>query len=232
MEKISISIFFPCYNEEKNVGTLLTKAIQFIPNITSDYEIIVVDDGSIDATAEIAQSFSQNHSQVRVIRHETNKGYGAALKTGFASCGKDYIFFTDGDNQFDITEIAKLLPYVKEFDIVTGFRMKRRDNFVRKINEFCFNRLVRILFGLKIRDLNCAFKIYKREVINSLELRSSWGFINSELLIRAKKNGFTIKEVGVTHYPRRWGSQTGANLKVVAGSLRELFKLRKELKEK
>jgi|Deesub1362A_J573_1020465.scaffolds.fasta_scaffold01035_9 glycosyltransferase involved in cell wall biosynthesis len=230
MTKISLSVFFPCYNEEKNIGKLLEKTIRFLPTIADDYEIIVVDDGSKDSTPEVVQSFAKKHSQVRLVRHETNKGYGAAVRTGFESAQKEYIFFTDGDNQFDITEITKLLPYIKDYDIVAGYRLKRRDNFIRKINEFCFNRLVRFLFGLKIKDLNCAFKIYKKEVIKSLKLRSNWGFINSELLIRARKRGYTIKEVGVTHYPRQWGTQTGANPRVVFGSLYELFRLRKELK--
>ncbi len=230
MEKINLSVFFPCYNEEKNIRRLLEKTIQFLPTIANDYEIIVVDDGSQDSTSEVVRNFSQNHSHVKVIRHETNKGYGAALRTGFENCEKDYIFFTDGDNQFDIAEMTKLLPYIRDYDIVAGFRIRRSDNFIRKINEFCFNRLVRIFFGLKIKDLNCAFKIYKKEVIKSLKLRSNWGFINSELLIRAKEKGYTIKEVGVTHYPRQWGAQTGASLRVVFGSLRELFNLRKELR--
>ncbi|MBI4698016.1 MAG: glycosyltransferase family 2 protein [Nitrospirae bacterium] len=230
MQKINLSVFFPCYNEEQNIGALLDRTVAFVPAIASDYEIIVVDDGSSDNTAEIANKYSAMDPRIKVIRHETNRGYGAALRTGFSNCRKDYIFFTDGDNQFDITELTKLLPYTGDFDIVAGFRIKRKDNFIRKINEFCFNRAVRILFGLKIRDLNCAFKIYKKKVLESLELRSSWGFINSELLIRARKMGFTIKEVGVTHYPRQWGSQTGASLKVVIGSLSELFKLRKEIR--
>jgi glycosyltransferase involved in cell wall biosynthesis len=160
-----------------------------------------------------------------------NKGYGAALRTGFENSSKDFIFFTDSDNQFDISEMTKLLPYIRDYDIVTGFRIKRQDNIIRKINEFGFNRLIRILFGLKVKDLNCAFKIYKKEVIKSIPLKSTLAFINSEILIRAKKKGFTIKEVGVKHYPRQWGTQTGANLKVITGTFRELFKLRKELRQ-
>jgi glycosyltransferase involved in cell wall biosynthesis len=230
MDKISISVFSPCYNEEKNFGKLLKGMLDFLPEISSDFEIIIVDDGSTDSTAEIARKYAMNHSQVKVISHKRNMGYGAALRTGFENCNKDYIFFTDGDNQFDISEMTKLLPYIRDYDIVTGYRLKRRDNFIRKINEFNFNRLVRILFGLKVKDLNCAFKIYRKEVIKSLKLRSTLAFINSELLIRAKKKGFTLKEVGVTHYPRKWGTQSGANLKVIAGTFRELFQLRRELR--
>ena len=187
MEKISLSVFIPCFNEDKNIGELLSKAIQFLPKVSSDYEIIVVDDGSSDATFQIAQKISKENPQVKIIRHEKNKGYGAALRSGFENSKKDHIFFTDGDSQFDITELSKLVPYTKDYDIVAGFRIKRRDNFMRKINEFSFNRLVRVLFGLKIRDLNCAFKIYKKEVIDNLTLRSSLAFINSEMLIRAKR---------------------------------------------
>lgn len=231
MEKINLSIFFPCYNEEKNIGTLLGNILNFIPTIASDYEVIVVDDGSVDRTVEIAQKFAQENPQIKIVKHGENRGYGAALRTGFENCEKDYIFFTDGDNQFDIREITKLIPYIKNYDIVAGFRMKRQDNFIRKINEFSFNRLIRILFGFKVRDLNCAFKIYKKEVVRNLTLRSNWGFINSEFLIRAVKKGFTIKEVGVTHYPRQWGVQSGASLKVVLGSLKEVFRLKKELSQ-
>jgi glycosyltransferase involved in cell wall biosynthesis len=229
MDKLSISVFAPCFNEEDNVEKLLNNMLEFIPKISGDYEIIIVDDGSTDATAEIALQLAASHPQIRVIRHKENKGYGAALRTGFENSGKDIIFFTDSDNQFDISEMTKLLPYIRDYDIVTGFRIHRRDNIIRKINEYGFNRLRRLLFGLKLGDLNCAFKMYKREVIKSISMKSNLAFINSEILIRAKKKGFTIKEVGVTHYPRKWGTQTGANLKVITGTFRELFTLRKEL---
>jgi glycosyltransferase involved in cell wall biosynthesis len=230
MDKLSISVFSPCFNEEDNVEKLLNNMLDFIPKISTDYEIIIVDDGSTDATAELALQLAVDHPQIRVIRHKENKGYGAALRTGFENSSKDIIFFTDSDNQFDISEMTKLLPYIRDYDIVTGFRIQRRDNIVRKINEYGFNRLIRLLFGLKIRDLNCAFKMYKKAVIKSIPMKSNLAFINSEILIRARKKGFTIKEVGVTHYPRKWGTQTGANLKVITGTFHELFTLRKELR--
>lgn len=233
MEKISISAFFPCYNEEKNVEKLLTKAAQFLPTIAYDYEIIVVDDGSSDATTEIARNFLRENPKVKIIRHETNMGYGAALRTGFDNSEKEYIFFTDGDNQFDIREIVKLLPYIKDFDIVAGFRIKRRDNFIRRLNAKCFNLLVRLLFGLKVKDIDCAFKIFKRDVIGNLKLQSSGAFINAEFLIRATRRGYKIKEIGVSHYPRQWGTQTGASPRVVLRAFHELFKFKyKGYKEK
>ena len=230
MEKISLSVFFPCYNEEKNIGKLLKEATQFLPIIAHDYEIIVIDDGSRDATLEIAQKFSQKNPKIKVIRHKKNKGYGAALRTGFENSEKEYIFFTDGDNQFDIKEIIKLLPYIKEFDIVAGFRIKRRDNFIRRFNAKAFNLLIRFIFGLKVKDIDCAFKIIKKKVIKDLKLQSMGAFINAELLILAVKKGYKIKQVGVNHYPRIYGTQTGSSPAVVLRALYELFKLRKFLK--
>ncbi len=229
MDKISISVFFPCHNEGENIKKLLTDTAKFLPTIASDYEIIVVDDGSIDSTAEIAKTFSQNNPFVKVVQHQKNMGYGAALRTGFVTSQKDYIFFTDADNQFNITELSKLVPYLKHYDIVAGFRINRKDNFFRRVNAKSFNLFIRLLFGLKIKDLNCAFKVFKKEVLKNMELKSSGALINAEVLIRALKKGYRMKEVGVSHYPRLWGTQTGAHPKVVFRAFSELFKLRKEL---
>jgi len=150
-KKINISIFFPCYNEEKNIEVLTNSATNFIQTISDQYEVIIVNDGSKDSTREIAETIAKRDPHVKVYNHETNYGYGAALKTGFKNSIYDYIFFTDGDNQFDIKEIGGLLPYAEEFDIVAGYRINRRDNFMRRLNAWSFNLFVRILFGLKIR---------------------------------------------------------------------------------
>jgi glycosyltransferase involved in cell wall biosynthesis len=230
LEKISLSVFFPCYNEEKNVNKLVHNANQFLPSIAADYEIIVIDDGSTDRTAEIAGRLAEEDPHVRLIRHETNRGYGSTLRTGFKNSLKNYIFFTDGDNQFDIKELTNLLPYIKDFDIVAGYRIKRQDNLMRQLNAWCFNTIIRILFGLKIKDLNCAFKLFRHDVIENITIESNGALVNAELLLRASKKGYTIKEFGVTHYPRQWGSPTGANLRVIAKAFYELFKLRKKLR--
>jgi len=230
MNNISISVFFPCYNEGRNIGKLLTNTLNFIPKICSDFEVIVVDDGSRDDTAEIAHIFSQKDPRVKVVSHGRNKGYGFALRTGIENSNKNYIFFTDGDNQFDITELAKLLPHLQDFDIVAGFRIKRKDNLVRRLNAKSFKILIQILFGLKITDLNCAFKIFKSKSVKNMELKSSGAMINAEILIRAMKKGYKMKEVGINHYPRQWGTQTGGNLRVIIRAFRDLYKMRKELK--
>lgn len=230
MEKISISVFFPCYNEEYNIKKAVDSANDFLPSIASDYEIIVVDDGSKDRTADIVRSLSEENPLVRLISHETNKGYGAALRSGFRNSTKDYIFFTDGDNQFDIKELTSLLPWIGEVDIVVGYRIKRQDNYMRTINAWCFQNFVRLLFGLRIRDLNCAFKLFKREVIENAAMVSDGAFINAEILIGAMRKGYTMKQIGVTHYPRKWGTRTGANFKVIIKAFYELFKVRKTLR--
>ncbi|OGL42490.1 MAG: cell wall biosynthesis glycosyltransferase [Candidatus Schekmanbacteria bacterium GWA2_38_11] len=229
-KKLNISVFFPCYNEEKNLESLTNSILNFLPAISDQYEVIIVNDGSKDRTREIAETLSKKNHHVKVFNHETNLGYGAALKTGFKNAKFDYIFFTDGDNQFDIKEIERFIPFSQEFDVVAGYRINRRDNFIRRLNATSFKMFVRMLFGLQIRDLNCAFKLFKKKVIDAIDIESTGAFINAEILIKAKKKGFTMTEVGVTHYPRQWGTQTGANPKVIFRAFCDLFKLHQKLK--
>lgn len=230
LKKINISVFFPCYNEEGNLEDLVSKTLSFLPDIANKFEVIIVNDGSSDGTGEIADRLAKENSNVKVFHHPTNLGYGSAIKTGFINSQLDYIFFTDGDNQFDIRELEKFLPYTDEYDVVAGYRLKRRDNLIRSLNALGFNMFVRLLFGLKVRDLNCAFKIFKKKVIDSIDIDSTGAFINAEILISASKKNFKVTEIGVNHYPRHWGSQTGANIRVVLRAFYELFKLRKKLR--
>ncbi|MBC8549416.1 MAG: glycosyltransferase family 2 protein [Nitrospira sp.] len=231
MTNISLSVFFPCFNEKDNIQTLITTADNYLSGISNDYEIIIVDDGSSDGTYEEAIKLSETVPTLRVVQHEANRGYGAALRTGFDTAQKDFIFFTDGDNQFDISEISKFLPYIADYDIVAGFRIKRNDNLIRWLNSRSFQLLVQVLFGLQIKDMNCAFKIFKKHIIKESPLKSTGAMINAELLIRAMKKGASMKEIGVNHYPRQWGSQTGANITVIIRAFKELFSLRSELNQ-
>jgi glycosyltransferase involved in cell wall biosynthesis len=230
MKHSGISVFFPAYNEEKMIRTTVYGALSVIPGLFDDFEIMIIDDGSTDGTPRICDEIASENRNVRVIHHPKNLGYGAALKSGFSSAGKDLVFFTDGDNQFDISEIKLLLPRLEDSDMVIGYRLKRNDPWQRLLFAKSWGMLIRILFGLRVKDTDCAFKLMKKRVTDSIALRSDGAFISAELLIKAKKKGFRISQVGVHHFPRKEGKQTGANIKVIFRAFMELFKLWRELR--
>ena len=224
-----ISIFFPAFNEEKNIQTTVSAALSVASSIFDDFEIMIVDDGSSDKTPELIDSLSRSNNKIKAVHHTANMGYGAAVRTGFAKASKELVFYTDGDGQFDISEIKLFLPLIKEADLVIGYRIKRSDPFHRWLFAKLWGTFIAILFNIWVRDTDCAFKLIKRKVIQSLDLKSNGAFISAELLIKAKKKGFKIKQVGVHHYPRKGGKQTGANIKVILKAFYELFKLWREL---
>jgi len=224
----SISVVFPAFNEESNIKTLIDQTIQTLSELTDKWEIIVVDDGSSDRTSEIVKEYANNN--IYVIRHPSNKGYGAALKSGIVSARNDLIFFSDSDLQFDIKELGKLLQWLNGYAIVIGYRIKRQDPFHRRLNAFGWNTLVRLMFGLKVKDINCAFKIFRRSVFEKIKIDAVGAMVNTDILSQAVKYGFRIKEVPVTHYPRLKGKQTGANIRVIFKAFKELLRLRNKLK--
>jgi glycosyltransferase involved in cell wall biosynthesis len=229
-DKYSISLFFPCYNEEANVETQTLKSIDVLSSVTDDYEVIIVNDGSKDRTREIADSLVQQYpTEVKVIHHPTNLGYGAALQSGFRAASKNLVFYTDGDGQFDISEMPALLKFIPEFDIVSCYRLNRQDGFMRKVNAFCWGTLGNILFRFGLRDVDCAFKLYKREIFDNIKMQSTGALIDTEILARAKRKGYKIKQVGVHHYPRAAGTQTGAKISVILRAFRELFVLYRQI---
>ncbi|MHC4385788.1 MAG: glycosyltransferase family 2 protein [Planctomycetota bacterium] len=225
----SLSVFFPCYNEKDSIRSLTEKTVSVVEKICSDHEVILVNDGSSDGTDVLANQLAEEYPAVRVIHHTQNKGYGAALQSGFRAATKEYVFYTDGDGQFDIGELPNLLPLIRQYDIVSGYRISRQDNLLRKINAFCWTKLVGFLFDLKLKDIDCAFKLYKREIFDRIEMHSTGALIDTEILARAQRKGYTITQIGVHHYPRMAGQQTGANLKVILRAFKELFQLRKEI---
>jgi glycosyltransferase involved in cell wall biosynthesis len=220
-----ISVFFPCYNEQDNVGSTVEKALDVLGKLGMDFEVIIIDDGSSDDTGQIANELAGRDGRIKVVHHPDNLGYGAALQSGFAAATKELVFYTDGDGQFDIGEMPPLLPLLEQYDIVSCYRLNRRDSLVRKINGWCWTKLVCLLFGLKIRDIDCAFKLYKREVFQGLHLSSTGALIDTEVLARASRRGYLITQKGVHHYPRTAGSQTGSDLRVILRAFRELFML-------
>lgn len=225
----SLSIFFPCYNEKDNIRSLTEKTVSVASRICDNHEIILVDDGSSDGTSELADQLAQEYPAVHVVHHRLNKGYGAALQSGFRAATKEYVFYTDGDGQFDIAELTNLLPFIQDHDIVSGYRIRRQDSMLRKINAFCWTTLVCFLFNLKLKDIDCAFKLYKRKIFDHIEMHSTGALIDTEILARAQRKGYTITQIGVHHYPRTAGQQSGANIKVILRAFKELFQLRKEI---
>lgn len=225
-ELTGLTVFFPCYNEEANVERVTRAALAMCHRVCpANYEIIIVNDGSRDRTGPIADELAATLPGVRAVHNHPNLGYGGALQRGFREATKDWVFYTDGDGQFDFEEIDKLLPLMPRFDIASAYRLDRKDPLMRKLNAFAWTTLVNVLFGLWLRDIDCAFKLYPRRLFEQIPMKSTGALIDTEILARAKRLGYRIGQVGVHHYPRTAGSQTGANLRVILRAFRELFLL-------
>lgn len=225
----SLTVFFPCFNEVGTIQTLTETAIRVLQGICDDYEVILVDDGSSDGTAELADRLASEHACVRVVHHPQNRGYGAALQSGFRTATKEYVFYTDGDGQFDLEELPPLLPLMNTYDVVSAYRINRQEGLIRKLNAFCWTRLVGFLFHLNLKDIDCAFKLYKRRIFDEIEMVSTGALIDTEILARFSQKGYRITQVGVHHYPRTAGQSTGGNIKVIVRAFRELFKLHQKI---
>ena len=222
---VYISVSMPAYNEVGNIRRVIGEVVDHLEELDRPFEIVLVNDGSVDGTGELADSMAGSLDCLRVVHHPENRGYGAALRSGFDASRGELVCLFPSDGQFDIKELDRLLERIGEADIVAGYRMDRQDPPHRKLNEFLYNFLIRILFGLRVRDVDCGFKLYQSRVLKAIDLRSEGALIDAELFARAKKKGFTILQVGVHHYPRVAGEQSGANLKVILKMFSELFKL-------
>lgn len=220
-----MSFFFPAFNEAGNVAPMVEAALKVLPAFASETEVIIVDDGSRDTTPEEGQRLAQQHPQVRYVRHDHNRGYGEALRTGLRTSTGDVVFWTDGDQQFDLAELDRLWPMLDAFDVIVGYRIRRADPPHRLFIAWTYNRVLRLMFGLRTRDVDCAFKVVTREVADTIKPLSGGAFFSAELLLRARQAGFQIAEVGVNHYPRTLGSSKGATPAVVLRTFREMFAL-------
>jgi len=222
----SLSVFFPAYNEQDIIAKTVENATRAVSRFVDDYEIIVVDDGSSDKTAAVVEDLARRDPHVRLVRHDVNRGYGAALRTGFASAQKDLVFFSDADGQFDLQELPGLLGMLKRAPIVLGYRIRRSDPMYRLFIAKVYNIVVRLVFGLRVRDIDCAFKLFRHDVLAGVELESNGAFISSELLIKLKRRDIPMVERGVHHYPRTTGISKGATPKVILKTIRDVIRLR------
>jgi glycosyltransferase involved in cell wall biosynthesis len=225
----SISVFFPLYNEQDNIRRIYESASKVLKGMALDYEIILVNDGSVDRTKQIADAIAATDSQVKVVHHDKNLGYGSALQSGFRAAAKTVVFYTDGDGQFDLNDLPPILSLVERYDIVSCFRIRRQDGLIRKINSWCWTMFICCIFRFNVRDINCAFKLYQRHIFDKIELLSTGALINAEIFARSVRCGFNIVQVGVNHYPRVAGRQTGANPAVVLRAFVELFTLYRKI---
>ena len=226
----SLSIIIPAYNEEANVAEAIRRVSRVAQTLGMDYEIIVVNDGSRDRTGEVVREMAPSSPNLRLVEHFPNRGYGGALKAGFAASTKELIAFLPADNQFDFSEIRLMLDKLTpDVALVSGQRVDRKDHPIRKFNAFGWNLVVRLMFGYLIKDIDCGFKVFRRWVLDRIHVESNGAMIDTEMLAEMRARGYRTAEVPVTHMPRTAGSPTGANLKVVLRAFRDLLRFRLRL---
>lgn len=227
-----LSFFFPALNEEDNVAPIVDEALAVLPRFADDFEVTVVDDGSSDRTGAIADELARKDPRVRVIHHGTRRGYGGAVRSGLVSARKPWVFFTDGDRQFALEDLAHLIGASDGADAVVGFRKKRADPPRRLFVAWVYNHLIRLLFGGAWRDVDCAFKLFRRDVFERVPLervRSNGAFFSPELLVTLQRAGIRVRQVGVRHFPRTAHEPKGASPRVILRAIRDLLRLRVRL---
>jgi len=225
----SISMVMPAYNEEANIARAVERADAALAATGLECELIVVNDGSGDGTRQTLHGLQSQFPRLVVLELDTNRGYGGALRAGFAAARHDWIFQSDSDNQFHYGELTRLLDVAPGHDMVVGFRKPRRDPLVRRFNGWGWNLLIRLLFGYVARDIDCAFRLFRRALLERVPLTSDGAMISTELLVGARARGFVIGETSVTHLPRTGGQPTGANLEVIARAFADLMSYHAEL---
>jgi glycosyltransferase involved in cell wall biosynthesis len=226
---LRVSMILPAYNEEENIEGAVVEAQSAADRLFADHEVVVVDDGSADRTAAIVRELGRDDERVRVISHGRNRGYGEALRTGFLASRLDHVFFTDADLQFDMNELERFVPYAGTVDVVAGYRLNRQDHLIRRLNAYGWNLLVRLLFYVPVRDIDCAFKLFKRSALDEIDIESVGAMVNTELMVKLGRKGASVVEIGVTHRPRNAGEARGANPRVIAKAFIEVARMRSRL---
>jgi len=220
---ISISIVLPAYNEEAVIATTVSRVFQALSRMGADFEILVVNDGSKDRTGAIVAAIAMQEPRVRLVTHQVNQGAGAALVSGFIRATKAYTFYMDADGQFDINDLVRMLPYLREYDGVFGYRFNRRDSWLRKLYAWGWNHLVRFVFNLSIKDIDCAFKIFRTDYFRRVVLEARGALLLTEVVYKFARAGYIYTELPVRHLPREGGNPTGAKPRVILRAFKELF---------
>ncbi|MDT4897911.1 MAG: hypothetical protein QOH25_2988 [Acidobacteriota bacterium] len=222
----SITVFFPAFNDEGSIGALVNDALDILPRLTDDFEVLIINDGSTDSTLDVLADFARKSPHVRIISHERNQGYGAALRTGFSQASKELIFYTDGDGQYQVQELLALHSLLTpEADVVNGYKKERADKRHRRLLGAAYNRLAHLLFSIPIRDVDCDFRLMRRGAVSQVNLISSSGIICVELVHKLHLAGCTFVEVPVSHYPRLHGRSQFFTPKRVARTAFDLLSL-------
>jgi glycosyltransferase involved in cell wall biosynthesis len=225
-----LTVFLPSHNEEGNVERVVRDFLDELPRVAERFEVVVVDDGSRDRTGEIADRLAAENPHVLVVHHSKNLGYGGAVNTGLRSGSQPYLLLSDGDGQFDPAEMWKLTSRITDCDVVIGLRARRADNLMRRINGKAWTTLSRVLFGLRISDMDCGFKLFRREAIEGITLHSNSAMITAELMARLAGRNARISQVDVTHLPRVAGEQTGNSPMAIVQAFKEMLLLYRDLK--
>ena len=229
---ITLSVFFPAYYDEKNIDKVVHKAVQVLEEMQlKDYEVTIIEDGSPDNTAAVADSLAAQYPKVKVIHHAQNKGYGATLWEGFTTAKMDYVFYTDGDNQFDLDELKKFIAVIPYTDMAVGFRKKKQYSTYRKITSFVYNLILKWAFDIDYLDIDCAFKVIKTDLFRNITVSTKDAFIDAEIMIKADLMGYVSTEIGVTHLPRVDGISTAARPSIILKTILEIYNYRKEYKK-
>lgn len=227
---IRLSVFFPAYYDEKNIGKVVDKAVKVLEELNlKDYEITIIEDGSPDNTAEVADELARKYQKVNVIHHEKNQGYGATLWEGFKKARFEYIFYTDGDNQFDLEELKKFVAVLPYSDMVIGYRKKKQYSAYRKLTSFIYNLLLRFIFDVDFIDIDCAFKILPKKLFQEIEVNTRDAFIDAEIMIKACRLGYSYTEIGVKHLPRLDGLSTAARPSIIFRTIKEILEFKRQL---
>ncbi len=229
---ITLSVFFPAYYDEKNINKVVDKAVEVLEDLKlKDYEVTIIEDGSPDNTGEVADQLAAKYPKVKVIHHEKNKGYGATLWEGFTTARFEYVFYTDGDNQFDLEELKKFVALIPYSDMIVGYRKKKQYSTYRKLTSFVYNFVLKLIFNTDYIDIDCAFKIIKTDLFKRIKVNTKDAFIDAEIMIRASLLGYTFTEVGVKHLPRVDGVSTAARPSIIFRTIREIIAFKKEIKK-